>query len=97
MRLDKARNFDNWKLWICEVTGRDDEPDYVRYVEPHLYVVWNTVIATIHGKDTTEILGDVVQSIAISNNKLIAQILVFNFKITPYQPPFSTISENMTF
>ena len=59
MRLDKARNFDNWKLWICEVTGRDDDPDYVRYVEPHLYVVWNTVIATIHGKDTTEILGDV--------------------------------------
>ena len=60
MELDQAKKFNDWKLWICEVTGEmNQEPDYVRYVEPHLYVVWNTVTATIHGKDETEILDDV--------------------------------------
>jgi|TARA_A100001037_G_scaffold103342_1_gene93993 hypothetical protein len=60
MELDQAKKFNDWKLWICEVTGEmDKEPDYVRYVEPHLYVVWNTVTATIHGKDSIEILDDV--------------------------------------
>tara|TARA_R110002020_G_scaffold149537_2_gene325880 strand:+ start:823 stop:1110 length:288 start_codon:yes stop_codon:yes gene_type:complete len=60
MELDQARWNDNWKLWICEVTGEmDKEPDYVRYIEPYLYVVWNTVTETIHGKDSTKLLDDV--------------------------------------
>ena len=60
MKIDQAKKFNDWKLWICEVTGEmDKEPDYVRYVEPHLYVVWNTTIDTIHGKDVTSIVDDV--------------------------------------